>query len=141
MDSLLAQTASERRFALILFEAFAMAALTLAAIGIYGVLAGSVAERTREIGIRTALGATRADILAAVLRQGLMLAGLGAAIGIAGAAAVSRLLAGLLFGVSHLDPATYGMVIALLVAVSAIASWMPAWRAVRVDPSVTLRAE
>jgi ABC-type lipoprotein release transport system permease subunit len=70
-----------------------------------------------------------------------LLAGLGAAIGIGGAAAVSRLLAGLLFGISRLDPATYGMVIVLLVAVSAIASWMPAWRAVRVDPSITLRAE
>jgi putative ABC transport system permease protein len=141
MDSLLARTASARRFALILFEAFALAALALAAIGIYGVLAGNVAERTREIGIRTALGATRADVLAAVIGQGMALAAIGAAIGIGGAAAVSRLLAGLLFGISHLDPATYGMVIALLLAVSAIASWMPAWRAVRVDPSITLRAE
>jgi putative ABC transport system permease protein len=141
MDSLLAQTASERRFALILFEAFALAALALAAIGIYGVLAGSVAERTREIGIRTALGATRADILAAVIRQGVALAAIGAGVGIWGAAMVSRLLAGLLFGISDLDPTTYAMVIALLLAVSAIASWMPAWRAVRVDPSVTLRTE
>jgi putative ABC transport system permease protein len=141
MDSLSARTASERRFALILFEAFAVAALTLAAIGIYGVLAGNGAARTREIGIRTALGATRADILAAVIGQGMALAGIGAAIGIGGAAAVSRLLAGLLFGISHLDSATYGMVIALLLAVAAIASCMPAWRAVRVDPSITLRAE
>jgi predicted permease len=141
MDSLLAQTASERHFALILFEAFALAALTLAAIGIYGVLAGSVAERTREIGIRTALGATRADIFAVVIRQGMALVGIGAVIGVSGAAAVSRLLTRLLFGVSPFDPATYSIVIALLLVVSAIASWMPAWRAVRVDPSITLRAE
>jgi putative ABC transport system permease protein len=141
MDSLLSQTARERRFALILFEAFAAAALTLAAIGIYGVLAGNVAERTREIGIRAALGATRADILAVVIRQGMALAGIGAAIGIIGAAAVSRLLAGLLFGISPLDPITFAVVLALLVTVSAIASWIPAWRAVRVDPSITLRAE
>jgi putative ABC transport system permease protein len=141
MDSLLEQTASERRFAWILFEAFAVAALTLAAIGIYGVLAGNVAERTREIGIRAALGATRADILVEVIRQGIALAGIGAAIGIAGAAAASRLLAGLLFGISPLDPITFVVVIALVVTVSAAASWIPAWRAVRIDPSVTLRAE
>jgi predicted permease len=141
MDSLLSQTARERRFALILFEAFAAAALTLAAIGIYGVLAGNVAERTREIGIRAALGATRADILAVVIRQGMALAGIGAAIGIIGAAAGSRLLAGLLFGISPLDPSTFAVVLALLVTVSAIASWIPAWRAMRVDPLITLRAE
>jgi putative ABC transport system permease protein len=141
MDSLLAQTASERRFALILFEAFAVAALMLAAIGVYGVLAGNVAERTREIGIRAALGATRADILAVVIRQGVTLAGIGAAIGVGGAAAVSRLLGGLLFGISPLDPITFAVVIALLVTVTAVASWIPAWRAVRVDPSITLRAE
>jgi putative ABC transport system permease protein len=141
MERVVAHTAGERRFAMILFQAFALAALALAAIGIYGVLAGNVAERAREIGIRTALGATRADILALVLSQGLALAATGTAIGVGGAAAISRLLAGLLFGISHLDPATYGVVIALLLAVSAIASWIPAWRAVRIDPSITLRAE
>jgi putative ABC transport system permease protein len=141
MERVVAHTAGERRFAMILFEAFALAALALAAIGIYGVLAGNVAERAREIGIRTALGATRADILALVMSQGVALAATGTAIGVGGAAGVSRLLAGLLFGISHLDPATYGVVIALLLAVSAIASWIPAWRALRVDPSITLRAE
>lgn len=141
MDGLVAASAAERRFALILFEVFAVVALALAATGIYGVLAGSVTERTREIGVRSALGATRADILALVLRQGMTLTALGAAIGLAGALAASRALVTLLFGVSRLDPVTYLGVVALLAAVSVIACWVPAWRAARVDPSITLRAE
>jgi predicted permease len=141
MDDLLAASAAERRFALIVFEAFALAALVLAAAGIYGVLSGRVAERTREIGLRSALGASRASILALVVRQGMMLAGLGVAIGLAGAAAASRGIAALLFGVSRLDPVTYLSVIALLAGVSAVACGVPAWRAARVDPAATLRAE
>ncbi|HYO62493.1 MAG TPA: ABC transporter permease [Pyrinomonadaceae bacterium] len=141
MDDLLAKSAAERRFALVLFEAFGVAALILAAVGIYGLLSGSVAERTREIGIRLALGATRRDILSLVVRQGMKLAGLGVVIGLAGAAAASRALVSLLYGVSRLDPASYLGVVALLAAVSAVACWLPAWRASRVDPSITLRAE
>ncbi len=141
MDDLLAASAAERRFALILFEVFALAALVLAAAGIYGVLSGSVAERTREIGVRSALGASRGSILALVVRQGMMLTGLGVAIGLAGAAAASQALATMLFGVSRLDPVTYLGVIALLAGVSVIACGVPAWRAVRVDPASTLRAE
>jgi putative ABC transport system permease protein len=141
MDDLLTASAAERRFALILFEAFALAALVLAAAGIYGVLAGSVAERTREIGVRSALGASRGSILALVVREGMMLTGLGAVIGLAGAAAASQSIAAMLFGVSRLDPVTHLAVIALLTGVSAIACAMPAWRAVRVDPASTLRAE
>jgi putative ABC transport system permease protein len=141
MDQLLAASASERRFALILFEAFALAALVLAAAGIYGVLAGSVAERTREIGVRAALGASRGSILALVVRQGMTLTGLGVLIGLAGAAAASRWIASMLFGVSPLDAVTYLGVIAILAAVSLIACAVPAWRAVRVDPAGTLRAE
>lgn len=141
MDSLLAQSEAERRFALILFEAFALVALVLAAIGMYGVLSGGVTERTREIGIRAALGASRGNILALVVRQGMTLAGLGIAIGLGGAAVASQALTTLLFGVSHLDPVTYLGVIALLLAVSAAACWIPAWRAAQVDPSITLRAE
>ena len=141
MDTLLAKSESQRRFAMIVFEAFALVALVLAATGIYGVLSGSVTERMREIGVRSALGASRADILALVVRQGMTLTGLGVAIGLVAAAAASRALVTLLFGVSRLDPVTYLGVIALAAGVSAIACWVPAWRAARVDPSITLRAE
>jgi putative ABC transport system permease protein len=141
MDDLLATSAAERRFALILFEAFALAALVLAAAGIYGVLAGSVAERTREIGVRSALGASRSSIIAMVLRQGLRLTGLGVAIGLAGAFAATQAIAAMLFGVSAMDPVTYAGVIALLGAVSLIACGVPAWRASRLDPASTLRAD
>jgi putative ABC transport system permease protein len=141
MGSLLAATQAERRFALILFEAFSLAALLLAAAGIYGVLTGSVAERTREIGVRAALGATRRDLLALVMRQGMLLTGLGVAIGAVGAAAATRAIAAMLFGVSHLDPATYVAVITLLAGVAMFACAVPAWRAARVDPAITLRTE
>lgn len=141
MDDLLAASAAERRFALILFEAFGLVALMLAATGIYGVLSGSVAERTREIGIRLALGASRRNILALVVRQGMTLTGLGILIGLSGAVAASHAIVSLLFGVSRLDPIAYLGVTALLVGVSAIACWVPAWRAARVDPAITLRAE
>jgi putative ABC transport system permease protein len=141
MGELLAASAAERRFALILFEAFALAALVLAAAGIYGVLSGSVAERTREIGVRAALGASRGSILALVVRQGMTLTGLGVAIGLAGAVAASQAIAAMLFGVSRLDPATYLGVIVLLASVSVIACAVPARRAARVDPIVALRYE
>jgi len=141
MHDLVAATAAERRFALTLFEAFALAALVLAAAGIYGVLAGSVAERTREIGVRAALGASRSDILGLVVRQGLALSGVGIVIGIAAAAAASRAIAAMLFGISATDPLTYVAVIVLLASVSLVASAVPAWRAARVDPASTLRAE
>ena len=141
MGALLATSESQRRFAMIVFEAFALAALVLAATGIYGVLSGNVTERTREIGVRSALGASRGDILALVVRQGMRLTGLGVAIGLIGAAAASRALVTLLFGVSPLDPVTYSGVAVLAAAVSALACWVPAWRAARVEPSVTLRVE
>lgn len=141
MASLLAASEAQRRFALILFEVFALAALALAAIGIYGVLSGSVNERMRELGIRSALGASRSSILALVVRQGMKLTGLGIVIGFAAAAGATRVIVTLLFGVSRLDPVTYLSVIALLLAVSTIACWAPAWRASRVDPAITLRAE
>jgi len=124
-----------------LFEMFGVAALVLAATGIYGVLSGSVTERMREIGVRSALGASRGNILALVVRQGMTLTGFGVAIGLAVAAATSQALVTLLFGISRLDPITYLAVIALLAGVSAIACWVPAWRAARVDPCITLRAE
>jgi len=134
MDNLLALSEAERRFVLILFEAFGIVALALAAVGIYGVLSGGVTERTREIGVRAALGASRADILTLVLRQGLRLTGLGILIGLCGTVAASRAMTTLLFGISQLDPITYLGVIVLLGIVSGIACWT-------VDPSITLRAE
>jgi putative ABC transport system permease protein len=141
MEALVAASAAERSFVLILFEAFALAALALTAAGLYGVLAGSVAERTREIGVRAALGATRGDVLALVLRQGAALTALGVALGAAGAVAAGRAIGAMLFGVSPLDPATYLGVLALLAAVAALACAVPAWRAARVDPASTLRTE
>jgi putative ABC transport system permease protein len=141
MDSRLAASAGERRFALILFETFGSVALVLAAIGIYGVLSGSVTERTREIGVRLALGAQRGNILALVLRQGMLLTLLGIGIGLAGAVAATRAIVTLLFGISPLDPTTYLGVVALLIAVSGIACWIPARRATKVDPLVALRQE
>jgi putative ABC transport system permease protein len=141
MDKLLASTADERRFVLILFEAFGLVALTLAAIGIYGVLAGSVNDRIREIGVRAALGATRGDILAMVLRQGMAMTALGLAIGLVGALAAGRALTAMLFSVSWLDGVTYFTAIALLLVVSGIACMIPARRAASIDPMRALRTE
>jgi len=141
MESLVAASEAQRHFALVLFEAFALVGLILAATGIYGVLSGSVTERTREIGVRAALGASPANILHLILLQGMTLAGIGVAIGLLGAIAASRALLTLLFGISPLDPLTYAGVIAVLAAVAAIACWIPARRAAQVNPAITLRAE
>ena len=141
MDDLIATSAAQRRFSLIVFQAFAFAGLLLSATGIYGVLSATVTERTREIGIRSALGAAPRDILAFVLRQGMTLTFLGVVVGLAGAIGAGRGIATLLFGVSPLDPVTYFGVVALLLVVSAVACWVPARRAAQVDPASTLRAE
>jgi len=141
MNDLLALSQANRHFALVLFEAFGVVALVLAAVGIFGVLSGGVTERMREIGVRSALGASSVDILTLVVRQGMTLTGLGVVIGLAGSALASRALITLLFGVSRLDPVTYFGVVGLLVGVALIASWAPAWRAARVDPAITLRSE
>jgi putative ABC transport system permease protein len=140
MDSLLAMSQAERHFALILFEAFSIVALALAAVGIYGIVAGSVTERMREIGVRAALGASRRDILALILLQGMTLTGIGVVIGLGGAIAASQAIISMLYGISRFDPITYFGVIALLASVSGIACWVPAWRAAKVDPSITFRA-
>jgi ABC-type antimicrobial peptide transport system permease subunit len=141
LEALVARSAAQRRFALFLFAAFALTALALAAAGIYGLLAGSVAERTREIGLRTALGASPRRIVREVLGRGMALAATGMVLGLAGAVLASRGVATLLYGVSRLDAPTYASVILVLAAVSAIACGVPAWRATRVDPASTLRAE
>jgi predicted permease len=141
MDRMMAVTEAERRFVLILFEAFGIVALMLAAVGMYGVLSGNVTERTREIGVRAALGASRGDILALILRDGMRLTAFGILIGLCGAVAATRAITTLLFGTSALDPVSWIGVVIMLAGVSAIACWAPAWRASRVDPSITLRAE
>jgi putative ABC transport system permease protein len=141
MDALVAASEAQRRFVLIVFEAFAVVALALAATGIYGVLSGSVSERIREIGVRSALGATRGSILGLIVRQGMTLTVIGAGIGLAGAVVASRALETLLFGISRVDAQTYAGVTALLLGVSMVACWLPAWRAARLDPAITLRAE
>jgi predicted permease len=141
MKRLVAATAGERRFALMLFEAFGIAALVLAATGIYGVISGSVTERIREIGVRAALGATRGRILALIVRQGMAPTIIGVAFGLVGAALASRGLTTLLYSTSPLDPLTYVGVVLLLLGVAAAACWIPAARAASVDPASTLRAE
>lgn len=139
LASLIVRSEAQRRFALIVLEAFAALALVLAAVGLYGALSGRVAERLHEIGVRAALGATRERIVALIVRQGMTLTALGAAIGLAAAALLSSALSALLFGVSRLDPVTYLAVTLALVLVSALACWAPAARAARVDPARTLR--
>ena len=141
MDTLVAATEVQRRFVLILFEAFGMVALVLAAIGIYGILSGSVTERTREIGVRAALGATRSDLLALVLRQGMTMTTIGLAIGLIAALAAGRAINAMLFGVTWLDRITYLGATLMLLVVSGIACLIPARRAASIDPMEALRAE
>jgi ABC-type antimicrobial peptide transport system permease subunit len=116
-------------------------ALAIGIVGIYGVIAYVVSQRTREIGIRTALGAQPAELLGMFVRHGLWLAGVGAALGLVAAAGLTRLMSSLLFGVTALDPVTYAAVSALLVAAAVLASYLPARRAVGIDPAQALRAE
>src|SRR5688572_13263027 len=141
LENLIRRTASEQRFASVIYGTFAIAALLLAAVGLYGVVSGLVAERTREFGIRSALGATRGEIVRGVLRNGLLFTAIGVAVGVVAASATSRLLETLLYGISRADPATYAGVIVLLGSVAALACWAPARRAAAVDPAVTLRNE
>jgi putative ABC transport system permease protein len=141
MDQLLYESVAGSRFRAVLFGVFAALALALAMIGIYGVMAYAVSQRTHEIGIRMALGARRMNILRTILREGAGLALLGVAIGFVVALALSRTLAGLLFGVQATDPVTFGTVAALLLGVALAACYVPARRAMRVDPMVALRYE
>ena len=141
LEDIVASTARERAFALLLFEAFGLAALLLTAVGIYGVVSSSVTDRVREIGVRTALGASRPAILRMVMGEGVVMTSVGIALGVLAAAASTQGLASLLFGVSRFDVVSYGAVAVTLFAVTAIACWIPARRAARIDPATTLRAE
>jgi putative ABC transport system permease protein len=141
MENILAASIGARRFNTVLLGVFAGLATILAAVGIYGMISYSVAQRTREIGIRMALGARRVDVIKLVLRNGMILALSGVAIGLAGAFALTRLMTTLLFGVTPTDAVTYAIVSASLLAVALLACYIPARRAARVDPLVALRYE
>jgi putative ABC transport system permease protein len=141
MTDILADTVAEPRFNMLLVSSFAALALLLSAIGIYGVMAYSVAQRTHEIGLRMALGADRPDVVRLVVREGLAVAAAGVGLGLAGAAILTRVMAGLLFGVTARDPVTFGAGGALLFAVALAASFVPARRATLVEPIVALREE
>jgi putative ABC transport system permease protein len=139
MTELISASVARPRFNTFVLGAFAMIALALAAVGIYGVLSHSVAQRTREIGIRLAIGAAPSRVLIGVLRQSLILASAGAAIGLIIAAGVTRYLRSLLFEVTPIDPSTFAAVAVLFLLVSLLASYLPAARASHVDPQVALR--
>ena len=127
--------------ALLLLAAFAGLALFLSSLGIYGVLAYDVSQRTREIGIRGAIGASRGQIVGMILRQGLWKSGIGIGLGLTGAFLLSRYMTSLLFGVRPTDPVVYAAVSAVLVAVALLASYLPARRAAKIDPLAALRDE
>jgi predicted permease len=141
MDARVEESLARRRFAMTLLALFAALAFGLAAIGTYGVIAYLVSQGTREIGIRMALGATPERVAQMVVRAGLSMAGLGIAVGLAGALLLTRFMRSLLFGIGAADPATFGVIVALLAIMALVAAYVPARRAARIDPLVSLRAE
>jgi putative ABC transport system permease protein len=141
MDDMLGTSIARQRMSMLVFVVFAVVALTLASVGLYGVVAHGVTERTHEIGVRMALGAEARHVLRLVVRQGLSMALVGMAIGLVASVALSRWVEGLLFGVTATDPLTLAWVVAMLLTVALIACYVPAWRATRVNPTTALRAE
>jgi putative ABC transport system permease protein len=141
LEALVSGSLGQRRFYMMLLSAFAALALVLAAIGLYGVISYSVAQRTQEIGVRVALGATRKQVLSMIMGQGLRFAAMGIAIGQLMAMVVNRALRRLLFGVGTSDPVTLVAAAATLLLVGVLACYIPARRAMRVDPMVALRHE
>jgi len=141
MDQMMHDSLSQRRLTLVLLGSFAALALILAAIGIYGVISYAVRQRTHELGIRLALGAQPRNILTMILRQGLTLSLTGVLVGLVAAVVLTRLMRSLLFGVEPVDNLTFGMIAGVLLLVAAVACWIPARRATRVDPMIALRNE
>ena len=141
MDHIVSEAIARQRFSMLLLGIFASLALVLAAVGIYGVMSYSVAQRTHEIGIRMALGARRTDVLKMTVKQGLKLVSVGMMLGLVAAFLLTRVLASLLFGISATDPVTFIGISLVLLAVAVLASYLPALRATKVDPIIALRAQ
>jgi ABC-type antimicrobial peptide transport system permease subunit len=140
-DTYISESLAPTRFAMALLVAFSVIALLLAGVGLYGVIAYSVTQRTREIGVRVALGADARSVRRLVVGGGLKLTTLGVVLGIAAAAVSTRVLASLLYGVSPVDPVSFGAITVLVMAIALVASYVPARRAVRIDPTEALRAD
>ena len=141
MEQLVSDSMAQRRFSMFLFGIFAAVALVLASVGLSGVMAYSVTQRTHEIGVRMALGASRGQVLRLVVGQGMILSAVGLGLGVAGALAATRLMAKLLFGVGATDPTTFVVIALVLGLVALVASYLPARLATRVDPMIALRYE
>jgi predicted lysophospholipase L1 biosynthesis ABC-type transport system permease subunit len=141
MDERVARTIRAERDSALLFGLFAVAALVMAAVGVYGVAAYGIAQRTKEIGIRIALGAVRRDVLRLVVPQTLAPTIIGIVMGAAGASIATRLVASMVYGVTPLDPATFAVAGFVLVSVALVAAWLPARRAMRADPLIALRSQ
>jgi putative ABC transport system permease protein len=141
MENVLSESIAKQRFSMLLLGIFATLALVLAAVGIYGVMSYSVAQRAHEIGIRMALGAQRMDVLKLVVGQGLKLVLVGVALGLIAAFILTRVMSSLLFGISATDPITFIAISLVLISVALLASFIPARRATRVDPMIALRYE
>ena len=139
LNQAMSETMSRPRFNLLLLGSFALVGLLLAAIGIYGVISYSVGQRTREIGLRMALGALPGDIRRAVVGEAMMLSGAGLALGVSGSLVLTRVMTSMLFEVSPADPISFGATVLVLGGTAFAAAWVPARRAMRVDPMIALR--